>query len=111
MKEQQLDLEIKNIRKVKLYGDSHISKSSICYVFVKDDIITICDFTECGIYVASGYIASGVYYTIAPIMQILQNIPDNVPVYAENNTIAWDLKTNNIKTVKDLKEYLNTTKG
>ncbi len=98
---------------IKLYGDSRDFRSADIYVLIEQNCgglstFYLCDYTETGAYVASNICKSKekVKCTIDRLSKIIELLPEDGTLTAYNNGLAKTLYETNIRTVKDLKQYI-----
>jgi len=92
--------------KIVFYGDSELYLEQPLISFEYSDRIVMCDFTECGLWVASGLSKDRVY-RVKPLSEYLSEYDENLPIESENCGIARFFKENKIKTLKDLKNHFS----
>ncbi|RLI80644.1 hypothetical protein DRP04_07945 [Archaeoglobales archaeon] len=85
------------------YGDSRPSKSDGVIVFRLRGVA--CDYTECGIFIASKYatLEKPVKMTLG---ELLESLPKDERVYADNNGFSKFFREHGIKTVGDFLRVL-----
>jgi hypothetical protein len=94
------------MKKVTFYGDSYeLKPHHPVMVFIKGEYATVCDWSECGMYVAGGCIKDGERPVEVKVEELFRMFPLDVEVDAWNNGIACFFRRNNIKTLRDLYEH------
>jgi hypothetical protein len=94
-------------KRLRFFGDRrYMSQRDIVVWF--EDILTITDSTECGLYVAH---KTANYYKpeereLYELLVYIRNKYGNLTVESYNNGIAWFFDKYNIKCVDDLIKYL-----
>ena len=91
---------------VWFYGDGAIHPERPVLFF--EESLVICDFSECGFYIASKMAIFGgeqpIYATLKDVLRQLEKLhdPETTEVKASNNGIAVKLQTMKVKTLADL---------
>jgi len=90
----------------RLYGDDP--------VFYFSSAGVVCDFSECGNYIAWKHRMRGYKYSIIRLGELINLLAekyalDEIRVEAHNNGIAWFFRRNGIKTMKDLQKAINNS--
>jgi len=103
--------------RVYMFGDAPITADEpvlvIDYEYMGERHITVCDFTECGAYVANKTVKwcqkRDIEYTIkqTTIGELIEELPDDLPIDAWNNGKAIWLRERDIKTIGDLRKALH----
>ena len=92
--------------RVWFFGDSReLRLEDPVLVFVEEGVV--CDFTECGAYIASKHVAHGHKPLEVPLKEVFNLFDLATPVHAENNGIAHLFEEYNIRTLQDLLVYLH----
>jgi hypothetical protein len=86
--------------KLTFYGDGHPYLYEPVMWFPKQHIV--CDYSECGLWVSSGWFEIGEECIRTWLKEVLKNYSPETEVHAEANCKANFFRRNNIKTVKDL---------
>ena len=91
---------------VWLYGDGPLAAETPVLFFEEAGVI--CDFSECGTYMASKYMIHGdelpVLATLKDVARQLEKLHEagSLEIKASNNGIAVRLEKHGVKTLKDL---------
>jgi len=99
------------MEKIKLlfFGDSELSaKEPIIYFPINK---VVCDYSDCGLYVASKYAEKHkpIYTNLQKLIKVLSDFYDTetIELFAYNNGIAKFFNENNLKTLNDLINYFS----
>jgi hypothetical protein len=89
---------------LRFYGDSELRLDDPVIWFPDEHVI--CDYTECGLYIAGKHVSAG----YKPVEIILKDIFDKyelyTPVHAEGNRIAQQFREYKIEILWDLLLHL-----
>ena len=93
------------VEPIYFYGDAEPFPEEVVIHFPTERVV--CDYTECGMYIASKHVrirkVKGVRTTLKDLLNTLE---DETPVEAWNNGIVAYFRRYRIKTVGDLKRAL-----
>jgi len=92
---------------IRFFGDAELTANEPLIYFPNAKVA--CDFTECGLYIASKHLDTDkpVYTTLPRLISLLSAVYSTVRVVAWNNGIARFFKRENIKTLEDLANYFS----
>jgi len=93
------------MKKLTFFGDSELRPSHPVLVFEHGEYACICDWTECGMYVASKHLRDGDAFIEVAVEDLFRMFPLDVEVEAWNNGIHHFFERNNIRTLGDLRAY------
>ena len=99
--------ELKEKPTIAFFGDSRELYGSMNVIYFAKDR-TVCDYTECGIYVASKVALreKPKIMTLKQLIEVLREEYGNVNVKAWNNGFAITFRERNIKTLSDLEKAI-----
>ncbi|GEM_PF-2567217 len=90
------------VREVWFFGDAPPTWLEPVIVFEEGDALVICDFTECGLYIASKYMRRGYRWREERLVDALEGLDPSTPVRAYNNGKALWMRRMEVETVGDL---------
>jgi len=87
-------------RYIRFFGDSELNANDIVMWFFESH--EVCDFSECGLYIASKRIENGEKFREIRLKDLLEFYEYWTPVFADGDRIAIFFRENDIKTLQEL---------
>jgi hypothetical protein len=104
MESKNRERKLKPWSKIWFFGDSQLYMDTPVIWFSDEHVV--CDYSECGLYIASKHMDNGNSFVEITLKELFDKYELWTPITAENNGIAKQFIENNIMSLQDLLVYL-----